>query len=89
MAIVALGLMFVILITFVAILVIGGSAIMFAMRGLLRLFFTAPGPKQVRRDGPGSIQCSRPQCRTENASHARFCRRCGKGLDARGMRIVA
>ncbi len=68
----------------IAILVIGGWFVLGIFRFFTRLLFGPNHNRVIPRhvlEGRGG-QCARPNCRTVNAPHARFCRRCGESLAA-------
>ena len=53
-----------------------------------------PSPPPPALLPAGVVGCQQPRCRTANAAHARFCRRCGRALApgagrAAPMRYVA
>jgi ribosomal protein L40E len=76
----------------VAFLVFGVWLLVTLLRGTVRLFFGPSNPsprKNVAVQQQSILLCNRPDCMTQNPTHAQFCRRCGQRLTAAQIRRVA
>jgi len=51
--------------------------------GIESLFLPRPKPAAIAQQSPASWHCNRTTCRTANPAYARYCRRCGRGLEGR------
>ena len=77
-----------------AVLFFGGWVIVSIVRLLARAMgggrapIPAPPPAPTRLPAPARLTCVHDNCRAANAAGARFCRRCGRPVAARGGAVV-
>ena len=87
MAVFPLVILIFVLVMFAGVIIVGGWLVLSVFRFFTRVLFGPNHNRVIPRHEfearRSSIQCTRPQCRTVNAAHARFCRRCGESLAAR------
>src|SRR5690349_23135070 len=85
MAVAVADILFIILIVFgvgvVGVLVFGGWAVVSVLRLMGRILF-GPGANRQLPALPGGVRCANPGCRADNPGRARYCRRCGRMLQA-------
>jgi ribosomal protein L40E len=48
--------------------------------GLESLFLSKPKNRVIAQQTAAGWTCKRPTCRTDNPSHANYCRRCGRAV---------